>query len=53
MLAPNSNHKDCPTFAFVQSHLKPLVLEGKKELDNLVNIWFSGSNLKLCCSPQF
>lgn len=54
MLTPNSNHKDCLTFTFTQPHLKPLILEGKKkELDNLINIWFSGNNLKLCCGSQF
>lgn len=53
MLAPNSNLKDYPAFAFTQPHLKSLVLEGKKEFDNLVNIWFSGNSLKFCCSSQF
>ena len=51
----NSNHKDCLTFTFTQPHLKLLVLEGKKKknLGNLINIWFSGNKLKLCCGSQF
>ena len=41
MLAPNSNYKDCPTFAFTQSHLKSLVLERKKNL----TVWLTSGFL--------
>lgn len=41
MLAPNSNHKDRPTFAFIQPRLKSLVLEGKKNL----TIWLTSGFL--------
>lgn len=53
ILIPNSNHKDCPPFTFTQPHLKISGSGRNKEPDNLVNIWFFGSNLKFCCSSQF